>query len=99
MAILERWVLLVCLILSAAMALYYAVLVPRVKSPSVRRGLKWLGVAVVGARYLGGGRGDLPRRVGATDKGWKGPKVSFSIKALGRTCVSSVSKLRAESKP
>ncbi len=44
MAILERWVLLVCLILSAAMALYYAVLVPRVKSPSVRRGLKWLGV-------------------------------------------------------
>ena len=44
MAILERWVLLVCLTLAAAMALYYAVLVPRVKSPSVQRGLKWLGV-------------------------------------------------------
>lgn len=44
MAILERWVLFVSVILAAATALNYAVLVPRIKTRWVHRGLKWLGV-------------------------------------------------------
>jgi len=43
MAVLERWTLLVSVILAAATALYYGVLVPRITTGWIRRGLRWLG--------------------------------------------------------
>ncbi len=44
MAVLERWVLLLSVILAGVTVLYYKVMLPRTKTRWVRRGLKWLGI-------------------------------------------------------
>jgi hypothetical protein len=97
MAILERWTLLVSVILAAATALYYGVVLPRVKTGWVRRGLKVpRSLAVVSLGDPGCGSGTLSHCGGTQTQGWQGAR-SVSRPGVSRwTWVHSVSKLRAE---